>query len=163
MQSQFGGCASHLPKLFFFHLRYFWATQWGRNFSLISSLHTFSTHVVNCAALKMFTIWIFQMEILATIYAGICNLFQFILYIFSWIEHLYLSKYQASWACRCSVTKSCPTLCDPTDRSMPGFSVLTISQSLPKFMSSELVMPFNHFAVTLFPSVFNLSQHQGLS
>ena len=29
-----------------------------------------------------------------------------------------------SLCCHCSVAKSCPTLCDPRDCSMPGFSVL---------------------------------------
>ena len=41
----------------------------------------------------------------------------------------------------CSVAKSCLTLCDPTDGSMPGSPVLhTISQSLLKFKSIESVM-----------------------
>ena len=46
--------------------------------------------------------------------------------------------------CGCSVAKSCPTLCDPMDCSTPGSSVLH-SQSLLNFMSTELVMPSNHF------------------
>ena len=48
-----------------------------------------------------------------------------------------------STVCRCSVTKSCPTLCDPMDSSTPGCSVLH-QVSLLKFMSSESVMPSNH-------------------
>ena len=40
-----------------------------------------------------------------------------------------------------SVAQSCPTLSNPMDCSMPG---CTISQSLLKFMSIELVMPSNH-------------------
>ena len=36
------------------------------------------------------------------------------------------------------------TLCDPMDSSMPGLLSLTISQSLPKFMSIALVMPSSH-------------------
>ena len=42
-----------------------------------------------------------------------------------------------------SVTQSCPTLCDPTDCSTPGFPV---HYQLPEFklMSIESVMPFNH-------------------
>ena len=43
-----------------------------------------------------------------------------------------------------SVAQSCPTLCDPMDCSMPGFPVLTTSQSLLKLMSIELVMPSYH-------------------
>ena len=40
---------------------------------------------------------------------------------------------------------------------------LTIAQNLPKFMSTELVMPSNHLILSpSSPSTFNLSQHQGL-
>ena len=40
---------------------------------------------------------------------------------------------------------------------------LTISLSLPKFMSTELMMPSNHLVLSpSSPSTFNLSQHQGL-
>ena len=31
---------------------------------------------------------------------------------------------RVSIACGCSVTKPCPTLCNPVDYSMPGFPVL---------------------------------------
>ena len=48
------------------------------------------------------------------------------------------------------------------DCSMPGFPVITLSQSLLKLMSIELVMPSNHL-ILLSPSppAFNLSQHRG--
>ena len=48
--------------------------------------------------------------------------------------------------CCCSVAKSCQTLWDLTDCSMSGFPSLsfTISWSLLKFMSIELVMLSNH-------------------
>ena len=46
--------------------------------------------------------------------------------------------------CCCSVAQSCPTLCDPMDHSMPGSLSITNSQSLPKLISIELVMPSNH-------------------
>ena len=46
--------------------------------------------------------------------------------------------------CCCSVTKTCLTLCNPMDYSMPGFLSFTISPGLFKLMSMELVMPFNH-------------------
>ena len=42
------------------------------------------------------------------------------------------SKYPPQFivcACACSVTKSCLTLCDPMDCSLPGFSVHGISQA----------------------------------
>ena len=52
------------------------------------------------------------------------------------------------------VTQSCLTLCDPMNCSTPGLSVW----SLPKFMSIESVMPFNHFIlccpILLLPSIF---------
>ena len=60
--------------------------------------------------------------------------------------------------CCCSVTQSCPTLCDPMNCSTPGSPVLTISQSLLKLMVIELVMPSNHHILChpllLLPSVF---------
>ena len=43
-----------------------------------------------------------------------------------------------------SVDQSCPTLCNPVDCSMPGFSVQHQSQRLLKLMSFESVMPSNH-------------------
>ena len=55
------------------------------------------------------------------------------------------------------------TLHDPMDRSMPASLCPTISQSLPKFMSTALVMPSNHLILSPFsPSAFSLSQHQGV-
>ena len=60
--------------------------------------------------------------------------------------------------CCCSITQSCPTLHDPVHCRMPGFPVLTISQSLLKFMSIESVIPSNHFILCcpllLLPSIF---------
>ena len=44
-----------------------------------------------------------------------------------------------------SVTQLCPTLCDPTDCSTPGFPVsITNSRSLLKLMSIALLTPSNH-------------------
>ena len=60
--------------------------------------------------------------------------------------------------CCCSVTQSCPTLCDPMDCSSQTCLSFTISQSLLKRMSTELVMPSNHlilcFPLLLLPSIF---------
>ena len=61
----------------------------------------------------------------------------------------------------CSFTILCPTFCDPMDCSMPGFPSLTISWSLPKFMSIESVMSSNHIILChpllppplMFPSI----------
>ena len=43
-----------------------------------------------------------------------------------------------------SVAQSCPTLCDPMNRSTPGLPVHCHSQSLLKLMSTKLVMPSSH-------------------
>ena len=43
-----------------------------------------------------------------------------------------------------SVAQSCLTLCDPMDCSTQASLSITNSWSLLKFMSTELVMPFNH-------------------
>ena len=59
----------------------------------------------------------------------------------------------------CSVAQSCLTLCNPMDRSMPGFPVLTISGSLLKLMFIELMMASSHltlfYPLLLLPSVFH--------
>ena len=65
--------------------------------------------------------------------------------------------------CCCSVTKSCPVLCDSKDCSTPVSSVLHYLSELLKFMSIELVMLINHLIVSPpSPFAFDLSQHQGL-
>ena len=57
-----------------------------------------------------------------------------------------------------SVAQSCLTLCDPMNHSTPGLPSITNSQSLPKLMSIELVMPSNHLILyhplLLLPSIF---------
>jgi len=56
-----------------------------------------------------------------------------------------------------SVTQSCPTVCDPMDCSIPGFSI-TNSWSLLKLMSIESVVPSSHLSLChpllLLPSIF---------
>ena len=47
--------------------------------------------------------------------------------------------------CWCSVTQSCLTLCNPTDYSTPGLPAFTLSSSLLRLTSIELVMPRNCF------------------
>ena len=57
-----------------------------------------------------------------------------------------------------SVTQSCLTLCDPMNCSTPGLPSITNSRSLPKPMSIESVMPYNHLILCcpllLLPSIF---------
>ena len=56
-----------------------------------------------------------------------------------------------------SVTQSCPTLCDPMNRSMPGLPVHHQLLEFTQTMSIELVMPSNHLILCnplLLPSIF---------
>ena len=57
-----------------------------------------------------------------------------------------------------SVAQSCLTLCDPIDCNTPASMPFTISQSLLKPISIELVLPFNHLILChpllLLPSIF---------
>ena len=66
--------------------------------------------------------------------------------------------------CCCSVTQLCPTLCNPWTAALQASLSFTISWSLLKLMSIELVMSSNHLILCFSPSppAFNLSQHQGL-
>ena len=70
----------------------------------------------------------------------------------------------------CSVTQSCPALCDPMDCSMPGLPAITNSWSLLKFMSIESVMPSNRLILchplllppSIFPSIKVFSNESAL-
>ena len=57
-----------------------------------------------------------------------------------------------------SVTQSCLTLCNPMDRSMPGFPLHHQLQELAQIMSTESVMPSKHLILCrpllLLPSIF---------
>ena len=63
-----------------------------------------------------------------------------------------------------SVAQSCPTLCDPMNRSMPG---LPVHHQLPEFTQthihrvSDAIQP-SHPLSCPSPPAFNLAQHQGL-
>ena len=54
-----------------------------------------------------------------------------------------MSLFLSALGC-CSVTQSCPTLCNPMDCSTPGLPVHHNSWSLLKLLSIESVMPSNH-------------------
>ena len=66
----------------------------------------------------------------------------------------------ASWfisSYYCSVTYSCPTLCDPWTEACQASLSFTISWSLLRLMSIESVMPSHHLTLChllLLPSVF---------
>ena len=71
-----------------------------------------------------------------------------------------ITSYIQNYRCgSCSVTQSCPTLCDPMDCSTD--SLLTISWSLLKLMCIESIMPIqpSHPLSPPSPLVLNLCQH----
>ena len=85
--------------------------------------------------------------------------------IFHWLPNcqirpqvLALNRYLLQFT---SVAQSCPTLCDPMNHSTPGLLVITNSQSPPKPMSTESVMPSSHLTLccplllllSIFPSI----------
>ena len=78
-----------------------------------------------------------------------------------WVEIPFLFPYLT---CCCSVAKSCSTLCDPVDCSMPGFSVhhrlLEFAQTQVHDVS-DAIQP-SHPQSPPFPPALNLCQHQGL-
>ena len=73
------------------------------------------------------------------------------------VHALYMLQGLPWWWC-CSVAKSCPTLCNPMDCSMPDFPVF-LFWSLLKLMSIEWMMSSNHFILCcpllLMPSIFS--------
>ena len=75
----------------------------------------------------------------------------------------YINKYQISYHFS-SVAQSCPTLCDPMNRSMPG---LPVHHQLPEFTQthdhrvSDAIQP-SHPLSSPSPSAPNPSQHQSL-
>ena len=80
--------------------------------------------------------------------------------IFHLEEHK--KDYRQTWFI--SVAQSCPTLCDPTDCSTPGFSV---HHQLPEPTQTHVhrvrdAIQSSHPLSSPSPPTFNLSQHQGL-
>ena len=63
-----------------------------------------------------------------------------------------------------SVTQSCPTVCDPMDRRTQASLSITNSWSLPKLMSIESAMPFNHLILChpllLLPSIIRVFSNE---
>ena len=53
-----------------------------------------------------------------------------------------------------AVTQSCPTFCDTMDHSTPGHLSITNSQSPPKLMSIEMVMPSSDLMLSCPLSLF---------
>ena len=81
---------------------------------------------------------------------------------FETIYHCPLSEVPC---CCCSAVQLCPVLCDPVVCSTPALLVLPISRSLPRFMSTALVMPSSHLILwcpvllllSIFPSIKDFS------
>ena len=76
-------------------------------------------------------------------------------YSFLWLSNISLYIF---YSCCWSVTQSCSTLCDPMIAACQDSQPCTISQSLLKLRSIELVMPSNHLIfchpLFLLPSIF---------
>jgi len=78
----------------------------------------------------------------------------------SWLSNTILSRVSIKFTLLLMlfITKSCPTLWDPMDCSMPGFLFFPISQSLPKVKSIESIILPSHLTLChtllLLPSIF---------
>ena len=82
-----------------------------------------------------------------------CGMFRFLEFASSW--WLIMDSPVSHCSC-CSVTQSCPTLCDPTDCGTPG---LPVSHHLPKFAQVHVHCRWCHPAISSSsPSALNLSQ-----
>ena len=61
-----------------------------------------------------------------------------------------------------SVAQSCPTLCDPMNRSIPGLPVHQVSRKFTQLMSIELVMSSSHHILCcpllLLPPILEFTQ-----
>ena len=93
------------------------------------------------------------------------------LYLVHWALLCMEFSRQEYWSgCCCSVAKSCLTFCDPMKTVYQSSMSFTISQSLPKFLSIESVMPSNHLIlccpllllVSIFPSIRVFSNESAL-
>ena len=81
-------------------------------------------------------------------------------------------KLNICFCCWCSVAKSCQTLHEPMDCSMPGFPIPhCLLEFTPKFVSIESVIPSNHLILyhpllllpSIFPSIRVFSNESALS
>ena len=73
------------------------------------------------------------------------------------------TKISMTFFCCCSVTQSCPALCDPMDCRIPGFPVLHHLLGLAQTHVHWVWMPPNHL-ILCHPLLLHLQsfQHQGL-
>ena len=76
--------------------------------------------------------------------------------------NIHQARFQVK-SCCCSSAKSCLTLCDPNNCSMPSFPVLHyLREFAQKLTSLESVMPFNHLILCHPLLLHSIFQHQGL-
>ena len=80
------------------------------------------------------------------------------IFLFTWCLKIFFNLlFLCLCCCCCSVTKSCLTLCDSKNCSMPGFSVLYY---LPEFSQSHVhgvsdaIPPSHSLSLLLLPSIF---------
>ena len=111
--------------------------------------------------------WIFKMYLIGHTYFFVHDLPIFVLYPFVHFKILRSlaqnCKKKFSTLYCCSVPKSCPTLHDPKDCSMPGFSVphcLMEFVQMHVHWANDTIQPFCPLSPSSSP--FNLSQHRDL-
>ena len=78
--------------------------------------------------------------------------------LFCFSVSVFVSVFQNERYCCYLVAKLCLTLCNPWTAARQASLSFTVSQSLPKLVSIDLVMPFNHLVLCcpllLLPSIF---------
>ena len=121
-----------------------WISLQSKGLSRVFSNTTVQKHQFISAQLSLWSYshictWLLEEPVAFTLTYGmsIC------LYVLLAICILFVHRWPLLCCC-CLVAKSCLTLCDPVDCSVPAPLSLTISQSLPKFKSFASVMPSNH-------------------
>ena len=91
-------------------------------------------------------------------YINLCVLSQSVVPHSLWPHRLQAARVLCPWDCCCSIAQSCLTLCNPMDCARQASLSLTISPSLPRFMSIASVMPSSHlilwYPLLLLPSIF---------
>ena len=98
-------------------------------------------------------------------YINLCVLSQSVVPHSLWPHRLQAARVLCPWDCCCSIAQSCLTLCNPMDCARQASLSLTISPSLPRFMSIASVMPSSHlilwyplfFLPSIFPSIRDFS------
>ena len=82
-------------------------------------------------------------------------------FVDKFVSAFYMLSAAAAAAAAAKLLQLCPTLCNAMNCSMPGHLSITNSQSLPKLMFIESVMPSNHIIfchpllllLSIFPSI----------